>query len=98
VWPIWSANWPRSVLAEAALDMLRLALGSPDIARRALLSLFRDAPEANVPCVFKHGEPNMVAADGQACGTSLAWCLPFHNLALLDAMAPDPDWRAAMYP
>ncbi len=98
VWPAWSANWPRSVLAEATLDMLRLALGAPGLARRALLSLFRDAPAPNVPCLFQHGEPNMVAEDGQACGTSLAWCLPFHNLALLDHLAPERDWRAALYP
>jgi hypothetical protein len=97
-WPIWSANWPRAVLAEAALDMPRLALGAPELAQRAILSLFRAAAQPNVPCVFLHGEPNMVAADGHACGTSLAWCLPFRNLAILDRMAPDPAWRAALYP
>src|SRR5439155_8407205 len=98
VWPIWSANWPRSVLAEAGLDCLRLALGDPALARRAVLSLFRDAPAPNLPCVFRDGEPNMVALDGRACGTSPAWCLPSHAIGLLERLAPDPDWQAALYP
>ena len=73
----WMAAWPRVVLAEGVLDMLRLAYADPALAQRAVLSLFRDAPQPNVPCVFEGGEFNMVAADGSRCGTSPAWCLPF---------------------
>jgi hypothetical protein len=86
------------VLAEGTLDMLRLAYADPDVAARAVLSLFRDAPAANVPCVFRGGEHNMVAADGSRCGTSPAWCLPFVNLGLLYLRTLDRGWLAQIYP
>jgi hypothetical protein len=98
VWPAWMVNWPRAVLAEGSLDMLRLAFAAPELAQRALLSLFRDAPAPNVPCVFRHGEPNMVAQDGSICGTSPAWCVPFYNLRLLYLRTLDRAWLAALYP
>jgi hypothetical protein len=52
----------------------------------------------NVPCVFRDGEYNMVAADGSQCGTSPAWCLPFLNLQLLYLRTLDRDWLARIYP
>jgi hypothetical protein len=98
VWPTWMAAWPRVVLAEGTLDMLRLAFADPTTAQRAVLSLFRDAPMPNVPCVFQDGGYNMLAADGRRCGTSLAWCLPFLNLELLYLRTLDRAWLAALYP
>jgi len=98
VWPAWMVNWPRVVLAEGSLDMLRLSFAHPDLAQRAVLSMFRDAPGPNVACVFKHGEPNMVAADGAICGTSPAWCVPFHNLKRLYLRTLDRAWLAELYP
>jgi hypothetical protein len=86
------------VLAEGTLDMLRLAYADPSLAQRAVLSLFRDAPQPNVPCVFRGGEYNMVAADGSRCGTSPAWCLPFLNLELLYLRTLDRQWLAQVYP
>ena len=98
VWPTWMAAWPRVVLAEGTLDMLRLAFADPRTAQRAVLSLFRDAPMPNVPCVFQDGDYNMLAADGRRCGTSPAWCLPFLNLELLYLRTLDREWLAALYP
>ncbi|MFN8632761.1 MAG: hypothetical protein U0893_02825 [Chloroflexota bacterium] len=98
VWPAWMVQWPRAVVAEGTLDMARLAYASPDLAQRATLSLFRDAKTPNVPCVFQHGEPNMVAKDGSICGTSPAWCVPFYNLERLFAQTLDREWLAAIYP
>lgn len=98
VWPAWMVNWPRAVLAEGTLDLLRLSFAQPELAQRAILSLFRDAPAPNLPCVFRHGEPNMVAADGSICGTSPAWCVPFHNLRLLYLRTLDRVWLAELYP
>jgi hypothetical protein len=98
VWPSWMASWPRVVLAEGVLDMLRLAYADPSLAQRAVLSLFRDAPQPNVPCVFQGGEFNMVARDGSRCGTSPAWCLPFLNLELLYLRTLDRDWLGELYP
>jgi hypothetical protein len=98
VWPAWMAAWPRVVFAEGTLDMLRLAYADPSIALRAVASLLRNAPAPNVPCVFRDGEYNMVAADGSRCGTSPAWCLPFLNLQLLYLRTLDRDWLAQIYP
>ena len=98
VWPSWMVQWPRAVVAEGTLDMVRLAYLSPDLAKRAVLSLFRDAPAPNVPCIFQHGEPNMVAKDGSVCGTSPAWCVPFYNLERLYLLTLDDDWLADLYP
>jgi hypothetical protein len=86
------------VLAEGTLDMLRLAYADPSVAQRAVLSLFRDAPQPNVPCVFVGGEYSMLAADGSRCGTSPAWCLPFLNLELLYLRTLDRQWLAQVYP
>ena len=98
VWPSWMVQWPRAVVAEGTLDMVRLAYLSPNLAKRAVLSLFRDAPAPNVPCIFQHGEPNMVAKDGSVCGTSPAWCVPFYNLERLYLLTLDDAWLAALYP
>ena len=77
VWPTWMASYPRVVLAEGSMDMMRLAYADPDLAQRAILTMFRDAYLPNVPCMHAEGQPNMIAADGSICGTSPAWCLPF---------------------
>ncbi|HYU18914.1 MAG TPA: hypothetical protein VEQ11_09475 [Chloroflexota bacterium] len=98
VWPAWTIQWPRAVLAEGSLDALRLAYVDPELARRAALSLFRDAPAPNLPCIFQHGQPNMIAADGSMCGTSPAWCVPFFNLELLYLRTLDHDWLGRLYP
>jgi hypothetical protein len=98
IWPSWMVAWPRVVFAEGILDMLRLAYADQQLAQRAILSLLRDAPMANVPCIFRDGEYNMVAADGSRCGTSPSWCLPFLNLQLLYLRSLDREWLGRIYP
>jgi hypothetical protein len=97
-WPSWMISWPRVVLAEGTLDALRFSYAAPRRALDLARSIFADAPAANVPCVFQGGEPNMVAKDGTVCGTSPAWCLPFHNLWLLYLRTLDRDWLGALVP
>ena len=97
VWPTWMIQWPRAVLAEGSLDTFRLVYADPELAKRAALSLLRDAPAPNVPCVFRGGEPNMVARDGSVCGTSPAWCVPFYNLERLYLHTLDRAWLAEIY-
>ena len=97
-WPTWALFLPRIVLAENALDMMRLAYADPQLAQAALLTVFQDAPRANVPCFFANGSLNMVAQGGDACGTSPAWCLPFHNIYLLYLWHPDRAWLQAIFP
>lgn len=98
VWPSWMSGWPRIVVAEGTLDMMRLAYADPGLAQRAVLTMFRDSPGDNVPCVFQDGSFNMVAADGSQCGTSPAWCLPFLNLELLYLRTLDRTWLAELFP
>jgi len=97
-WPTWMTAWPRVVLAEGALDLDRLSLAEPLRAQDALLTLLRDTPGDQVPCVFRGGEPNMVAADGAVCGTSPAWCLPFLHIGRLLRRQPDPVRIALIAP
>jgi hypothetical protein len=98
VWPAWMAAWPRVVFAEGTLDMLRLAYADPSLAKRAIATLLRDAPEPNIPCVFRDGEYSMLARDGSRCGTSPAWCLPFRNLELVYLRTLDREWLAQIFP
>jgi len=97
-YPVWMAEWPRVVLAEGTLDMSRLAYADPVGAQAAVATLFSDAVGAQVPCLWANGGLNMIAADGAPCGTSPAWCLPFHNLWLLWLRNPDPAWLVVIYP
>ena len=98
VWPSWMLFAPRAVLAEGAMDANRLGYAEPQTAKRALLTLFRDTGGANVPCVFFSGKPNMVAQNGAVCGTSPAWCLPFHQVYQLYLRDPDRQWLGQLYP
>jgi hypothetical protein len=97
-WPSWMISWPRVVVAEGTLDVLRLSYAAPARALRLARTIFADAPAANVPCVFQGGEPNMVAKDGAICGTSPAWCLPFYNLWLLYCRTLDRVWLREIFP
>ncbi|MCA1667152.1 MAG: hypothetical protein LC793_07095 [Thermomicrobia bacterium] len=97
-WPTWMVAWPRAVLAEGALDLDRLGLADATRAQDTLATLLGDTPGDQVPCVFRDGEPNMVAADGAVCGTSPAWCLPVLHSARLLRRQPDPDRIARVAP
>ncbi len=97
-WLSWMVTWPRVVVAEGTLDAARFSYADPARSLRLALSLFANAPAPNVPCVFQGGEPNMVARDGTICGTSPAWCLPFHNLQLLYSRTMDRGWLEKLVP
>ncbi|MGH9393980.1 MAG: hypothetical protein ACRD1E_07400, partial [Terriglobales bacterium] len=97
-WDAMQIQAPRNVLAETSLDMWALSYADPAAARELLLGQFEDAVEANVPCMRENGEMNMVAADGEACGTSIAWCYPLWCIASVAGRAPDLDWQRRLYP
>lgn len=97
-WPTWMVSMPRVVLAEGSMDMARLAYADPELAAEALLTMLRDTPMENTPCVFASGDYNMVAADGSRCGTSPAWCIPFFNIADIYRRTLDDAWVEAIYP
>lgn len=98
VWPTWMLTYPRVVLAEGTMDMFRLGYADPDLAGRGMLSIFRDTPTANAPCVFSSGEFNMVAEDGARCGTSPAWCVPFHSIYQYFLHHPSVTWVREIFP
>ncbi|RIK40756.1 MAG: hypothetical protein DCC58_13475 [Chloroflexi bacterium] len=72
-WPSWMAEWPRTVAAEGSLDMARLAIADPHTATAALETLWTQAPAPNLPCVFRDGQPNMVARMLPALEAYLEW-------------------------
>jgi hypothetical protein len=97
-WPTWMSSMPRVVLAEGSLDLARLGYMDDRTARDAMLTMFRDTPDDNVPCVFASGGYNMVAADETTCGTSPAWCIPFFNIYDLYLRTLDDEWLAELFP
>jgi hypothetical protein len=97
-WDAMQIHSPRSVLGEASVDMLALGHVLPELAQQVLLGAFADGPQPNAPCCREDGSMNMIAADGDACGTAPSWCFPFHVLRTLAALRPDDDWLAELYP
>jgi hypothetical protein len=67
---------PREVLAEAAMDSLFLSYAKPQLAAEVILGHFESAPHPNLPCMREDGSYNMVADDGQVCGTAPEWGFP----------------------
>lgn len=97
-WDAMQVHSPRSVLGEASVDMLALSHADSELAREVLLGTFADAPLPNVPCCREDGSMNMVAADGQACGTAPVWCFPFKVLRAIYAATGDAAWITELYP
>lgn len=97
-WPTWMISKPRVVLAENTLDMMRLHYADNRLAQKALLTVFKSARMPNIPCMFPNGNFNMVAQDNSICGTSPAWCLPFHQIYLMYLRQLDKNWIAQLYP
>jgi hypothetical protein len=97
-WDAMQLQVPRTVLAEAALDMLILSYADPATAKDVLLGTFADAPEPNVPCSREDGSYNMIAADGSPCGTAPEWCFPFHCINLVYRKTGDNKWLGELFP
>ncbi|GAH40665.1 unnamed protein product, partial [marine sediment metagenome] len=97
-WPTWMISKPRVVLAENTLDMMRLHYADNRLAQKALLTVFKSARMPNIPCMFPNGNFDMVAQDNSVCGTSPAWCLPFHQIYLMYLRQLDKNWITQLYP
>jgi hypothetical protein len=97
-WDAMQVHSPRSVLAEAAVDMLALVYADPDAAKEVLFGTFADAPQPNVPCTREDGSMNMIAADGEACGTAPSWCFPIKVVQVVHVLTGDDAWLQALYP
>ena len=89
---------PRAVLGETAMDMLCLSYADPELAKTVLFGVFADAPAPNVPCSREDGSMNMMSAEGDECGTSPVWGLPFTVIYSLYQRTGDKVWLTSMYP
>ena len=89
---------PRLVLAEAALDALFLSYADPELASEVILMHFESAPHPNLPCMREDGSYNMVADDGQICGTAPEWGFPLWCCDQIVRRTGDLLWLRRLYP
>jgi hypothetical protein len=89
---------PRLVLAEAAMDILFLSYANPELAAEVILGHFEAAPRPNLPCMREDGSYNMVADDGQICGTAPEWGYPIWCCDMLWRKMGNIAWLRRLYP
>src|SRR6266567_3049917 len=89
---------PRLVLAEAAMDTLFLSYAHPELAAEVILGHFESAPRPNLPCMREDGSYNMVADDGQICGTAPEWGFPLWCCYKIFARTGNLRWLRRLYP
>lgn len=97
-WDGMQIQAPRLVLAEAAMDALFLSYADPELAAQVLLTHFEVAPHANLPCMREDGSYNMVADDGQICGTAPEWGYPLWCCEQILRRTGDLAWLKRLYP
>jgi len=88
---------PRTVLAEAAMDALYLSYADPELAAEVILGHFESSPHPNLPCMREDGSYNMVADDGQLCGTAPAWGFPIWCCDQIFRRTGDVQWLRRLY-
>jgi Mannosylglycerate hydrolase MGH1-like glycoside hydrolase domain len=97
-WDGMQTQAPRTVLAEAAMDVLFLSYADHDLAAEVILGHFESSPHPNLPCMREDGSYNMVADDGQICGTAPEWGYPLWCCDLLFRRTGDLHWLGRLYP
>jgi hypothetical protein len=98
VWDGMQVQAPRTVLAEAAMDTLFLSYADPELAAEVILGHFESAPHPNLPCMREDGSYNMVADDGQICGTAPEWGYPLWCCQQLWLRSGNLSWLKRLYP
>ena len=98
VWDGMQVQAPRTVLAEAAMDALFLSYADPKLAAEVILGHFESAPHSNLPCMREDGSYNMVADDGQICGTAPEWGYPLWCCQQLWLRSGNLSWLQRLYP
>ena len=97
-WDGMQIQAPRTVLAEAAMDVLFLSYADPELAAQVILGHFESAPRPNLPCMREDGSYNMVADDGQVCGTAPEWGYPLWCCDQIFRRTGDLAWLRRLYP
>ena len=98
VWDAMQIQAPRTVLAEAAMDALFLSYADPELAAEVILGHFESALRPNLPCMREDGSYNMVADDGQICGTAPEWGYPLWCCQQLWLRSGNLSWLKRLYP
>ena len=89
---------PRIVLGETSIDAHGLSYADERIAKEMFLTIFEDAPAANLPCIREDGSNSMVLEDGSEAGTAVNWCYPFFVLRDIYLRTGDRAWIERLYP
>jgi hypothetical protein len=97
-WDGMQIQAPRTVLAEAAMDTLFLSYADPELAAEVILGHFESALHPHLPCMREDGSYNMVADDGQICGTAPEWGFPLWCCDQLFRRTGDLHWLRRLYP
>lgn len=97
-WDGMQIQAPRTVLAEAAMDTLFLSYADPALAAEVILGHFESAPHPQQPCMREDGSYNMVADDGQICGTAPEWGFPLWCCDQIFRRTGDLHWLHRLYP
>lgn len=97
-WDGMQIQAPRTVLAEAALDVLFLSYADPKLAAEVILGHFESSPHPHLPCMREDGSYNMVADDGQMCGTAPEWGFPLWCCDQIFRRTGDLRWLRRLYP
>jgi hypothetical protein len=97
-WDGMQIQAPRTVLAEAAMDVLFLSYADPELVAQVILGHFESAPRPNLPCMREDGSYNMVADDGQVCGTAPEWGYPLWCCDQIFRRTGDRAWLRRLYP
>ena len=97
-WDGMQIQAPRTVLAEAAMDTLFLSYADPELAAEVILGHFESAPHPHLPCMREDGSYNMVADDGQICGTAPEWGFPIWCCDQIFRKTGDLHWLRRLYP
>ena len=97
-WDGMQIQAPRTVLAEAAMDTLFLSYADPALAAEVMLGHFESSPHPHLPCMREDGSYNMVADDGQICGTAPEWGYPLWCCDLLFRRSGNVNWLQRLYP
>ena len=80
------------------MDTLFLSYADPELAAEVILGHFESAPHPNLPCMLEDGSYNMVADDGQICGTAPEWGFPIWCCDQLFRRRGDLSWLRRLYP
>ena len=97
-WDGMQIQAPRTVLAEAAMDALFLSYADPELAAEMILGHFELSPHPQLPCMREDGSYNMVADDGQLCGTAPEWGFPVWCCHQIFLRTGDVSWLRRLYP